>query len=165
MKPKKHFDENTVAHVCHYFFLGLGPKEIADAMTNIHDTPMSHQEPYRLIQKAIKHYGWLHLSSPVSTELSDRIRQTFKLQYAGVTLTSFVEDVASRTAFMVLDLLREMRRDPGNRREVHIGFSGGHTTRKVFQKLSSLLAEPSDSLPETIVYHALVAGFDTEAPG
>jgi len=162
---RRHFDENAVAHVCHYFFEGRGPKEIADMMTTMHDTPMSQQEPYRLIQKAIKHYRWLHLSSPINTELSEKIRQTFNLHYAGVTLTSFVDDVASRTAFLILDLLREMRRDPMNQREVHIGFSGGHTARKVFQKLANLLAEPSDSLPETIVCHALVAGIDTEAPG
>jgi hypothetical protein len=69
-----------------------------------------------------------------------------------------------------MDLLREEREH--GKKEVHIGFSGGHTIRKTFQAFADLLCTLSDdethsaySLPDRIKCHALVAGFDTGAPG
>ena len=159
------YDDTAIALVCHYLCEGMTASEIAHRITEAHGIPMNSQDPFRLIRRATREKHWLHFISPWDNRLSEIIHKTFDVNRVEVTLTSFVEDVAARAAFMILDLLRELRREPTNKSEVHIGFSGGHTTRKVFQKLAHLLVEPSDSLPDNIVCHALVAGFDAAAPG
>jgi DNA-binding transcriptional regulator LsrR (DeoR family) len=122
---------------------------------------MNNAAPFEFIQQATREKHWLHFTAPWDELSSEIIRTTFDLDGVQVTLTDFIDDVAQRAAYMILDLLRDLRRAKS---EVHIGFSGGHTTRKVFRKLAYLLTGPADSLPD-IVCHALVAGFDMTAPG
>jgi DNA-binding transcriptional regulator LsrR (DeoR family) len=46
--------------------------------------------------------------------------------------------------------------------EIHIGFAGGRTLRKVAKRFAELLQEPSPSNPQRIVIHAMVAAFNED---
>ena len=154
-------DDDVLALAAHYLFSERRrAAEIKDLLQN-HKITINNSDTYNVIIPAIIEKGWLHFKAPWNTNLSLQLRKTFHLQQVQVTRTNYLDDVASRAAFMVLDLLRSKAK----RQIVRVGFSGGHTTRKVFQRLALLLAEPSQTLPERIVFHALVAGFDFEAPG
>jgi DNA-binding transcriptional regulator LsrR (DeoR family) len=160
-------DEIVLALVCHYLLEGLRPSEIKDKITNIHKIPaFDNKDIWGLIAKAGEK-KMLSFISPEYNDLSIQIRQAFPFDrpiQAHVTMTSFIDDVATRGALVVLRLIKDQVQQQ-QKKEVNLGFSGGHTIRKVFRKLAHLLKVPSDSLPERIVFHALVAGFETTVPG
>jgi DNA-binding transcriptional regulator LsrR (DeoR family) len=127
---------------------------------------ISAKDIYTKLFPAIIYFGWLKLKTP------DRNKLALALQSMGYDLDeedgvrvaplADPDDVATHAAYMIIKLVQqEQRRHP----EVRIGFSGGNITRRVFQKLVQFLTEPSYNLSGKIVCHALVAGFDNEAPG
>ena len=118
---------------------------------------------YDLISDAVKK-GWIQVAVPQDSPASAAICKAFGLRRVDMTFTTFIDEVATRAAFVLLDLIKELKHER-HKRLVRIGFSGGHTMRKIFQKLSELLKMPSDALPEKLSFHALVAGFDVYAPG
>jgi len=123
---------------------------------------MSNKDVWHLIARGAKK-GYLSFVSPDHNKLTADLCRLFSLISAHVTLNS-VDDVASRGAHLVIDLIKRQARENAQR-EIHIGFSGGHTVRRLFRILALLLSEPSSLLPPKIVFHALVAGFATAAPG
>lgn len=153
-----------VAAVCNYFCQGYSPKQIADLMRIHFGIKMTREAPYKYIGYAASK-RLLQFSAPRSDSLSARIRERFeKLQEVDVVSTIMFDDVAVRTAAMILEILRNYRRGPQPKEEVHIGFAGGYSMRTVAEKLAELLKKPCEGLPNTIVLHALVAGFDVEKP-
>ena len=63
-----------------------------------------------------------------------------------------------------LELVQRHHAAPYGKNEVHIGFAGGHATRRLAHWFAQLLRQPAEGLPQTIVFHALVGGFDVNEP-
>jgi len=160
-KPLSASERNTLAWVCHYFREKKPPAEIARLMRQ-HGAELNYRDANRLIAQAID-AEFIRVVSPIDSKLGGRIRDAFSLKRVDVTFTDSIDDVASQAAYALWDLLQEeVKRGTS---EVRLGFSGGHTIRRTFQNLANLLAEPSTDLPRRITFHALVAGFDSGAPG
>jgi len=159
-------DENTLIWVAHYLFVEKKrPADIHKILLSKHGIKIKLQDVYNKILRDIIKKNWLILQTPEYSPLMKEIdTQAFQLDKIRITSTSDINDVASHAAYMIRDLLIEKA---VNKPEIHIGFSGGNTTRKVFQKFVQCLMEPSFkfSREKTIVCHALVAGFDDSAPG
>ncbi len=157
-------DDILLALVCHYLVKeGCKPADIRDKLDKVHKITLEKTaDIWSLIAKAARRKMLCYVS-PEHNVLSEKMRTAFPDITTDVALTSLVDDVAARGAAVVLDLIKT--HPPHHREEIHVGFSGGHMVRKLFRALTQLLAMPSDSLPKRIVFHALVGGFSTDAPG
>jgi DNA-binding transcriptional regulator LsrR (DeoR family) len=78
-----------------------------------------------------------------------------------VVHTSLSQDVGYHGAELLLSMIRKIAR---REKEVHVGVAGGHAMRRLTRSLAMLLRQPALELPVTIVFHALVAGFDVDDP-
>lgn len=156
--------EETVAAVCKYFCRGYTPSAIADLMKEHYGIEMTREAPYKYLRYAALH-NWLQFTAPRQDQLSQQMSHDYPwLHQVEVVHTSVVDDVAYRAAAMVVELLRAYRRPPHPKAEVHVGFAGGYSMRTVAEKLAALLQQPIDDLPDTVVFHTLVAGFDFDTP-
>jgi hypothetical protein len=154
-------NEEVASVVCTYLCRGYTPAEIAALMATRHGIKMTREAPYKFINYAASR-NWLQFIGPREDYLSQKMREYFPwLQQVEVVHTGVVDDVAYRTAVMVVELLRA-RAKLLDKEEVHIGFAGGYSMRTVAEKLAALLKQSTDPLPRKIVLHALVAGFDVE---
>jgi hypothetical protein len=100
------------------------------------------RDDFKLYQKLIEDYPWLN-------------------QHATVVQTATTSALAEHAATKLLDMIRTVRKHK-QCDEVHVGFAGGMTLRAVAEKLSQLLGEPHHDNPVTLVFHAMVAGFDDD---
>jgi DNA-binding transcriptional regulator LsrR (DeoR family) len=156
--------EEIVAAVCKALCEGKMPSEIAELMRTRYGISMTREAPYKFIRYAASK-GWLSFVSPREHHLTRRIQEDFTwLQGVEVVHTSVFDDVAWRTAVLIVQLLRAYRRPPHRKNEVHIGFAGGYSMKRVAEQLSQLLRREDLELPSTLVFHALVAGFDVSTP-
>lgn len=158
--------KNGLLRIAHLFVEeNLTLSEIADAL-GYKDVKTHHIHQYLL--PGIIEMGWLSLKTVEDSDLAKRIRESgYQLHEEGsvrVTPAALTDDVATHAADMVSGLVWEIAK---RKAEIHIGFSGGNTMRRVFQKLVKLVNTPEWSLPSgaTVTCHALVAGFDNKAPG
>jgi DNA-binding transcriptional regulator LsrR (DeoR family) len=156
--------DEQVAQVCKYFCQGFSPTEIAEIMRRHHGVEMTREVPYKYLKYAASK-GWLQFVGPRGDPLSREILGRHRyLQKVEVVPTGVVEDVAARAAAMLVEMLREHRRGPHPKDEVHIGFAGGHAMRRVAKHLADQLIHPIGLLPQKVFFHALVAGFDWDMP-
>jgi DNA-binding transcriptional regulator LsrR (DeoR family) len=156
--------EEIVSIVCMYFCGGYLPSQIADLMRIHYGIEMKREAPYKYIQYAASK-NWLRFTAANEDYLTQKVRKQFPwLQQAEVVHTGVFEDVAQRTAEIIVELLRAIPRSPQPKDEVHIGFAGGYAMRTVAEKLAGLLKEPTGNLPGTLILHSLVAGFDVNLP-
>jgi hypothetical protein len=157
--------EEIVAAVCKYFCRGFTPSEIADRIRERYGIGMSREAPYKYLKYAASK-NWLQFIAPREDHLSQQVHQHAPwLQAVEVVHTSVMGDVAYRAAVMVVELLRAYRRPPHPKDEVHVGFVGGYSMQLVAEHLAGLLRQqPIDGLPQTVVFHTLVAGFDVDTP-
>jgi DNA-binding transcriptional regulator LsrR (DeoR family) len=119
------------------------------------------EDSWRLIRKAVQD-GWFEFKPPLEFELAAWLARAYSWKEDQVTVVAspHLDDVASRAASKLLDLIRTYRKfkqDP-----VNIGFAGGRTLRRVAERLAQLLCKPSRENPKKIVFHAMVAAFDEE---
>jgi hypothetical protein len=78
-----------------------------------------------------------------------------------VVKTAALDTLASVAARRLLELIRAAARRSSDR-TIHVGFAGGRTLRCVAEKLAPLLTEVDPDNPRTLVFHAMVAGFDED---
>lgn len=151
--------------VLNEFVKGCTASEISRRL-NQRGIPMSREEPYEFISYAARH-GWLEFVPPIEHELTARLRERAPhVQELEVVHTSSFEDVASRGADTLVRLVQKCVRSGGNRdRGVHIGFAGGHAMRKLAREFAQRLRRALPDMPEVLVFHALVAGFNIHEPG
>lgn len=160
--------DNTelIATVCNLFLQGVSIPKIADAINAAYprlQVKMKRETPYSLLHKAAK-LGWLKFQPPPDSRWTKMLQDDYPwLQSVRVVHTTAAWDVARSGAECLLRLLKVYRRSKG-RREVHIGFSGGHAMRGLARAFAELLWEPTDNLPDTVVIHAMAAGFDPRDP-
>ena len=152
----------VMATVCDYFcHKGLTAPQIQQRMREDHSVEITREEAYRFVRKAAAS-GWIRFTPPQEYSLHRRIKEETHpwLQDVSVVQTLRSEDVAYRGAKMLLELLQQHYSD----REVHLGFSGGYALRLLAGRFAQLLREPTEHLPQKIVFHAMVAGFDVYEP-
>jgi len=160
----------TVSLVCRYFCEGRQPGEIKDAMLKDHGIRISRETPYRHLAMAARN-GWIRFAAPPDLELREELSEKYPwLSGVKVAHTASFDDVALRGAETVVDLLRSvakrMRKDKidDEKVAVHVGLAGGHSMRRLVQILAAQLGKPVEGLPDKVVFHALVAGFDLHDP-
>ena len=139
---------------------GLTAVQIKKRMKEEYGEEITREEPYLYLRRAAAH-GWIRFVPPLDYSTAQRIRSSHPwLQDAVVVHTGRTEEVASRGAKMLLELLQQHHLEE----EVHIGFSGGAALRTLARRFAELLREPAQHLPARIFFHALVAGFDVTDP-
>lgn len=156
--------EETVAAVCEYFCRGYSPSEIADLMKRHYGVEISREAPYKFLRYATSN-KLLQFVARGEDGLSKKIGEQFPwLKKTEVVHTPVLSNVAHHAAAMLVGLIREYSLPPRHKKEVHIGFAGGHTMWKVAENLAELLKQVTEGLPKRLVFHTLVAGFDVKRP-
>lgn len=95
----------------------------------------------------------------LATELFQR--QDWLRHHTTVVETASPDALADRAAEKLLELIREAAPLSPDR-TVHVGCAGGWTMRAIALKLSARLREDHAANPQTLVFHAMVAGFDED---
>ena len=150
-----------LAAVCKYICEGHMAGEIVDKMKADHGVKLSREEPYQFLSVAATRQ-WIRFSAPHEHALREMIKSQYGwLQEAEVVHTSVFDDVAEHAAGLLIEMLLQ---HGSTKKEVHIGFAGGHAMRKLAQRLAARLREPGGGLPETVVFHAMAPGFDVNDP-
>lgn len=156
-------EEELVAAVCNYFCQGHSVSTIARLVTNEYGTAISREDPYRLLAYAAKR-GWLRFVPPKDSPLAEAINAQCEWLEDVDVVHGVGQDVARRSASMLMKIIREQSRPPLSRREIHVGWSGGDSMARIALELARMLAEPGTGLPDRLVLHALVSGFDIRRP-
>ena len=147
---------------CDYFcHEGMTAPKIQEQLRDEHGVKVTREQVYRFVRKAAV-AGWVEYKPPQEYSLHRRIKEQRYpwLRDVSVVQTARCEDVAFRGARMLLELIQQ---DYAGK-IVHIGFSGGFGLRTLARRFAQLLREPTERLPEEIVFHAMVAGFDVTDP-
>jgi DNA-binding transcriptional regulator LsrR (DeoR family) len=148
--------------VCEYVCKGLRLSDVAKKISVEYSTSLSRESTYPMLTEAALK-GWLRYVPPPENLLTQRIKQQYSwLRETMVVHTCQFEDVAYHGAEMLITLLKHMKSP--TKKTIHIGFSGGHAMRRLAQILAKLLSESDADLPEKLVLHALVAGFEVLEP-
>lgn len=155
--------EEKIALVCRLFCAGEKPSAIAERIQKDYaPNKFTRQSVHRMLRKAAEK-GRFRFAPRASFVLSDKLRQRYQwLAGVEVVHTNDFEDVAYQGAQTLIRLLQDIGRS--SRQEVHVGFAGGHAMHRLAQIFAQLLDESDEDLPETLVLHALVAGFDVRDP-
>jgi len=157
------YDESEImSAVCRYHCEGLGATEIVQRVAKAFRIKLTREEPFRLIRKAAK-AGRLRYEPPAALRREHEVRESYRaLDGVRVVHTAVERDVAYGAAKSLTLLLEDYGRR--GKKTVHVGFAGGHTMRALARALAERLCEPSADLPDTVVFHALAAGFDPKDP-
>jgi DNA-binding transcriptional regulator LsrR (DeoR family) len=151
-----------LAIVCSYFCNdGLGAAKIKRRLKEEHGLEISRERIYPLILHAAAR-GWIRFTPPQPLRLYREIKEDRYpwLHDLSVVPTARSEDVSFRGAKTLMEILQQRYADE----EVHIGFSGGYSLRRLAQRFAQLLREPAQRPPRKIIFHAMVAGFDVTDP-
>jgi len=108
--------------------------------------------------------GRFHYQAKEDPHLQERIHDVFPscgLEMVKVVSTAVTDDVAAHAALALKDLLHERFKTES---EIHIGFAGGRTLRRVAQSFAEVLRDPPVEFPKKFVFHALVAGWNVADP-
>ncbi|MEI6971240.1 MAG: hypothetical protein WCL44_06945 [bacterium] len=161
-RPNGGLDQMEVlSAVCKHFCRGNTASEIVRALRAEGIEDIRREDPYQFISYAASR-GWIKFVAPHEHSLREQIKKRCGwLKDVEVVHSSVSEDVAYHAAAMLVEMLQQCGL---SKKEVHIGFAGGHAMRKLAWALAQLLREPTDGLPETVVFHSMVAGFDVYDP-
>ncbi len=167
-KPAPAFNDDVLAWFAYYLSKGMNPHGIREILLKDHGIEITNSAAYAKVVPKIFEKGLLELATVLDSPLTKILKekgQGFDLEGGvKVTRTSDIGDVALHAAHTIRDIITKIAQE---KKEIHIGFSGGNTTRRIFQRLVRLLTSPAYNFPKgkTLVFHALVAGFDDAAPG
>ena len=151
----------VVAAVCRYMCEGKCVSEIAERIRRDFGIPLTRKDPYSYFRFAARHH-WITFTPPYEFALRQQMGKAYGwLRDIDVVHTCVFDDVAARGAEMLVRMVQRLGR---LKQEVHIGFAGGHAMRKLVQRFADLLRMRRDNMPETLVFHAMVAGFDVNDP-
>ena len=155
--------EEQLSVVCRLFCAGNNATAIARRIREEYAAhTFTRQSAYPMLLKAAQS-GWLRFVPKASFAWSSKLRAQYNwLMDVKVVHTNQFEDVAYQGAETLITLLQHVTRDA--KRKVHIGFAGGHAMRRLAQIFAQLLDESGAGLPDTLVLHALVAGFEVLDP-
>ena len=162
--PEEFSNDELIAAVCKYFCRGMTPAEIRKAVLEKLGISLTREQPYRLLSTAGQR-NLLSFKAPLATELENQIaRDCGWLKDVRVVRTAVSDDVSYRVAETLLDHVCALSKTRSADKAVHIGFAGGKALRKTAKIFSEMLREPRMDLPQTIIFHAIVAGFQVMDP-
>lgn len=156
-------DPEITATVCKLFLEGQKAQSISKTLLQEYRVEISREQVYSRIHDAVRR-GWLRFVPPSDNPLSKRIQEDYPSLDAVTVVQGTNEDLSFRSAEMLFKLVCQRTRAPYSQQTVHIGWAGGNAMRRVACEFAKLLTEPSTNLPDRIVCHALVAGFDVNMP-
>lgn len=156
-------NEELMGIVCNLFCEGA-PIGSIKAMLKAKGIDVPRERPYRLMTEAALE-GRLQYVAPMDAALTGQLikNEAFEfLQGCSVVRTGSSVDVAYEVARVVLRMLKEDRKEylkEDGKREIHIGFAGGHLLRRAAAYLSRLMNESDKTeLPDRLYIHSLCAG-------
>jgi DNA-binding transcriptional regulator LsrR (DeoR family) len=155
--------EATVACL---FCQGVPIAKIRDRAREQFHVHLSREEPWRILSR-IAARGHLQYVPGFSEEVARQIQTRYPwLRDCRVVETSNIADVAIAGARYLLRLLQRHCQSRPKTQEFHVGYAGGRCLRQVAREFARLLSqpEPIPHLPEKIVFHSIVAGFNDENP-
>ena len=136
--------------------------EVAAYITEKYNTKFSRQMTYNYFRQGVAK-RWIKYLPPAHLEWERELRRRFSwLESAKVVHTSRFDDVAYHGAEMLIDLIKSFHRQ--NKKNIHIGFAGGHAMRKLAQAFAELINQSNEMIPCNLTLHAMVAGFDVYEP-
>jgi hypothetical protein len=108
-------------------------------------------------------YGLFMHKPHLTTRLATRLYQQAEWLRGRTTIaeTASSDALAMAAAEKLLEMIRELAPASPDR-TVHIGCAGGWTMRSLAIKLAMLLKEDHPGNPRSLVFHAMVAGFDED---
>ncbi len=162
--PGTFLHDELVATVAKYFCRGMPMTQIRRELKEKLDIPLTREMPYRLVAFAAQK-GWLLYRAPLAADIAEQIMQKYqRLKDVTVVRTGVSDDISYHVAEMLLDQVCRLSRTRSPDRPVHIGFAGGKSLRKSARHFAEMLREPREDLPKSIVFHAMVAGFNVTDP-
>jgi len=151
-----------VSIVWDLYLTGMPVADISRRISTEYGVKFNRESVYPILREAAQD-GWIQYVPPTVHLLKNKLKKRFIwLKNAIVVHTSQFEDVARYGAEMLVELLESFRDQ--NRTEVHIGFAGGHAMRKMAITFAEMIGGSSGELPQRIILHAVVAGFDVYEP-
>ncbi len=163
-QPLSLADLELEALVCDYFCRQhLAASEIDDVLSEKHGIKLSRGRVWRILERAARR-GRLAYLSESAPNLEKQVLEKYpgsRLNRLRVVASNLRADVAGSTARMLMRMSREIYRE---KEELHIGFAGGSLLRSVAHELARLLEEPPPDFPKELVFHAMVAGWNTADP-
>ena len=154
--------DEVVAAVCKYICRGCTVNDVKAELKAKLGVTLSREDPYRLLSYAGSR-GWLQFRAPMAYDLADKLQEAHPwLEKVAVLRTAVSDDISYHTARMLLDLVRQHRHKRPGDHTVRVGFAGGTALRKTARHFAAMLREPQEDLPHTIIFHAMVAGFDSK---
>ena len=154
----------VISLACRYLSLGNPPARIPGLLEQQHNISITREQIWRLITYAFRN-GWLKYSPPLEQDLGERLITHFPaLQHARVVVTRTMEAVADEGARHLIRLMRQHAAGTQGKRPYHLGFAGGAMLRRVARSLSEQILRDPSALPESIVFHAIVSGFNMLDP-
>ncbi len=163
-KPDKFLHDELLSIVCKYFCSGMPVAEIREKILEKLGISLNREEPYRLLSFAAQR-RWLRYQAPLTYEIADKITEKYSwLKGVKVVRTGVSDDISFHVAETLLDYVCNLSQVRSANSEVHIGFAGGKALRRTARHFSEMLQRPRENLPKSIVFHAIVAGFNVTDP-
>src|SRR5262245_14291301 len=172
--------EDLIFPICRKFFkLEQTTEELAEWVRQklqslARDATFNRQQIYPVVAEAVRR-GYILFIPPQVERLAERIADLCdasidNLKVVQSSTPEGLEDVASRTALLIVDLirLRAAHRCEKERRDkvaIHLGMGAGHTSMLVGKQLGAILRSVEEiEGVEKIVVHSLSSGFSLERP-
>ncbi len=173
-------DEERLSLTAKLFCQGKSPSQIQKQLSERFEETIRREEPYRLLQLASA-LGYFVYRPPLEEQLGAGLSKEWRLSGAHVVQTGVLDDVTSRAAEVLLDLIQQewmVKRSGiaprGGRMEadrdeeagtVRIGLAGGRTVLKIVRALVELLKrEDPYKVPPVLGFHTACTGIDYHDP-
>jgi len=146
------------------FCRGLAIRKIHETVAKEHSwLDLRRTDLYPLLHDAAKLGRFRYRDLAHEAGSRDLLHRHHWLRGVRVVRTTVGTAVAQAAAESLLELVKKVVRSR-NSRTVHIGFYGGHTMRALAREFGDLFRAATDDLPQHLVIHSLVAGFDPKDP-
>ena len=177
--------EERLSLTARLFCQGKSPSQIQKHLSErFEDETIRREEPYRLLQLAAA-LGYFTYRPPLEEQLGEDLSAKWKLSGVHVVQTGVLDDVASRAAEVLLDLIQqewEVKRSRVRPRRgrveadadadvddeagtIRIGLAGGRTVLQIVRALVELLKrEDPDNVPPALGFHTACTGIDYHDP-
>ncbi len=173
-------DEERLSLAANLFCKGKSPSHIQKKLSERFNETIRREEPYRLLQLAAA-LGYFQYRPPLEEQLGEDLSEEWDLSGAHVVQTAVLDDVTSRAAEVLLDLIQqewavrqseiaprrgqvETERD-GEAGTIRIGLAGVRTVLKIVRSLVELLKrEDPDDVPPALGFHTACTGIDYHDP-
>jgi len=159
-------NEELISVVANLMCQGRSVAEVIDIIEEKYKVRIGREIPYRLFAHAAQK-GWIRFTGPIAVDLSEKLKSQFPfLHDVRVVRTAVSEDISQHASGMLLKMIQKLIEENPGKKEVHIGFAGGSTLRRLAGYFAQELQNPIETgrLPNKIVFHAMVADFNSEEP-